>query len=93
MMAYFCGLYISSEVLTPNSMHYDLFGTKKTLPFKIQLHSRAHLSTYSITRRPKVQLSWRWDTGAPVVLCRDITKEHGKGNICSPDPPPLTRTT
>lgn len=41
-----------------------------------------------ITCRPKVQLSWRWDTGAPAVLYRDITKDHGKGNICSPEPPP-----
>lgn len=42
MMAYFCRIYISSEVLTPNSTSNDLFGTK-TLLFKIQLHVQRHV--------------------------------------------------
>lgn len=81
-MAYFCGLYISSGARTPDSMLCDLFGLKTFFSLSLPLSffffksnvcmcepgcANLPQSMCSITRRPGAQLSWRWDTGAPMA--------------------------
>lgn len=84
-MAYFCGLCISSDVLTPDSILFDLFGLK--IPLLLKKKSSVCMCKSSFTsvpiycmcsfsQRPQAQLSWRWDTGAPMARYCDIIKEE-----------------
>lgn len=89
-MAYFCGsiAHPRFSLPTPRAVIYL---APKTLPFKIQLYVREHI--YLCFPSPVGQkCSYHGDgTGAPAILYRDITMDHGKGNICSPNPQPPYR--
>lgn len=77
VMAYFCGLYISSDALTPESIWYDLFGLKILTKKENNacVGPDYHLCV-PLPKRPPAQLSRRWDTGAPMVLYYDVIKEE-----------------